>query len=90
MGDDEGDMFVLRGEYDSGTQEFRWVQTYVSGVALFYRGFCDAATLWGTWHDTAERHGGFRIWPLAVAAASPTGRATDCSRAGSSNSRQSG
>jgi hypothetical protein len=64
IGDDDDGLFVLRGEYDPREQEFRWVQTYLSGEAIFCRGFCDANRIWGTWQDAAEGHGGFQIWPL--------------------------
>jgi hypothetical protein len=40
------------------------MQTYLFGQTLFFRGFCEADRIWGTWQDAADGHGGFQIWPV--------------------------
>jgi len=63
VGNDESGMFVLSGDYDAPANECRWVQTYLFGTTVFYRGFCENKRIWGTWKGTNERHGGFEIRP---------------------------
>lgn len=64
VGDDDTGMFVISGQFDPVAQEFRWVQTYLFGDTLFCRGFSDSAAIWGTWQNSRDGHGGFKIWPL--------------------------
>ena len=61
VGTDENGMFVLSGDYDGPGKECRWVQTYVFGTTVFYRGFCENRRIWGTWKGSDEEHGGFQI-----------------------------
>lgn len=68
VGDDDHGMFVLTGEYDPQEEECHWVQTYLFGQTLFYRGFCERGRIWGTWQDGDNGHGGFQIWPLTAGA----------------------
>jgi hypothetical protein len=63
VGNDENGMFVLSGDYDAPTNECKWVQTYLFGTTVFYRGFCENKRIWGTWKSANERHGGFEIRP---------------------------
>jgi hypothetical protein len=63
VGNDENGMFVLSGDYDMPTKECRWVQTYLFGTTVFYRGFYENKRIWGIWKTTDELHGGFEIRP---------------------------
>lgn len=71
VGDDDTGVFVISGEFDHAAQEFRWVQTYLFGDTLFCRGFSDASAIWGTWQNSRDGHGGFKIWPLHQPDATP-------------------
>ena len=66
VGNDENGMFVLSGDYDVAEQECRWVQTYLFGDTIFYRGICEPDRIWGTWTAADERHGGFEIRPTEI------------------------
>lgn len=67
VGNDENGMFVLSGDFEAMENECRWIQTYLFGETLFYRGFLENNRIWGTWQNANEFHGGFHIWPAKTA-----------------------
>ncbi len=63
MGNDPVGLFVIRGRYDPATGECTWTKTYPGMHDVFYRGFYEGRSIWGTWDIREEWRGGFQIWP---------------------------
>jgi hypothetical protein len=66
-GNDDVGRFVILGRYDDGTRECYWTKTYVGAHSVFYWGYREGKGIWGRWEIALDTHGGFHIWPRAVA-----------------------
>ncbi|HEY6170440.1 MAG TPA: hypothetical protein VI454_20575 [Verrucomicrobiae bacterium] len=58
--------FLIAGRFDAATRECHWTRTYIGAHDVFYRGFREGKSIWGTWEIGVFDHGGFHIWPRAA------------------------
>ena len=68
-GVDELGQFLIEGSYNTETREAKWLKSYPAAHSIEYRGFREGPVtgIWGTWHISADWHGGFHIWPVGAA-----------------------
>lgn len=63
IGDDPVGVFTIRGRYDPAGGECTWTKDYPGQHSVWYRGFYEGRSIWGTWEIQNDWRGGFRIWP---------------------------
>lgn len=61
-GNDDLGAFVIQGSCECETGECHWTKSYVGQHDVFYRGYRENKSIWGTW-EIHDMRGGFRIWP---------------------------
>ena len=64
-GNDDIGPFIIAGRFDAANGECHWTKTYVGAHDVFYCGFRENKSIWGTWEILSDARGGFHIWPRA-------------------------
>jgi len=62
-GNDDVGPFLIKGRYDTTSNECYWTKSYIGRHDVFYRGFREGKGIWGTWEINTFSRGGFHIWP---------------------------
>lgn len=55
--------FTVDGRYDREDGKIWWVKRYETHE-VFYKGYAEGQSIWGTWEIQSLDRDGFRIWPL--------------------------
>lgn len=58
--------FSIVGHYDVESGKVGWTKKYARHD-VFYQGFAEANSIWGTWDIPSFDRDGFRIWPKGIA-----------------------